>query len=795
MKFLALSVAFLCATLTASPAAAQAVRASNLQRFIDTYRGDPPDSTSTDWDDILYLSAVLTRTPEEAIAEFARRIATSRPAAREYASVILDAALPVKTCEGRPQPAQCVFAPGQRRYERAASLVRADRSGRLLVALAKRPEVIYQDSTALLTLIASHPSASSTFARLFQRGASEGNLTFFLAAAASGPMPQWLAQLAATSVPHSYGQPHDDAWRQALLEFVEAPVARDGASPATRAALAHLTLGWKLRSGLIDEAVASYYAYPRGIRSLLRFPMRCPETPKGCRDADRYRLGDELGAALWLTGHKDEARKWIRKAVSEFGPRSRDAESRYLALTEVISPTRSAEELFSLFVSYPLGVEATGYDKGWLFGVRGELLAVRRMVGERLRTAGYESMARYLEIPLVLGGARPDIRLAAVAALFPEAVRPRQEFWVARIDAAIAEQRAKSAPPGPLRVSTRPLPQWWIEKPLPDSMPPWQSSDAKQEPPRGARLPVPRDAVLRYEERNGERAIVYLSTEYESPRATSAAGIWFAKTTRGAWDRAVYLGLQQDFPYAVMPASRLPMLEGSRLRLEVRKPEITRRGPATPMPLVPKCAANGLYLEFNLAVLATDRDGDGLTDIAERRLGLDFARPDTDGDGVADGQDPLPLVRFRRTNTGTDRLARTILSEHGWKPRLPRVGVTPTLDRVKASLTSGGMQSPFTDTQFLIADPAMFSGVATAFRLMVYSLADMAALDRGGAPFSPDAVLHVFSSSARTRHYVTTQHGWFYVACQCPNDECTVRHSPFGIVDYFESEIAAPPCP
>jgi hypothetical protein len=417
------------------------------------------------------------------------------------------------------------------------------------------------------------------------------------------------------------------------------------------------------------------------------------------------------------------------------------------------------------------------------------------MVGQQLRTTGYDSMERYLEIPLVIRWWKPDSSLAAVAAMFPDAVRKRQEYWLSRIDAVIAQQLANSADPAPVRVSTRPLPQWWIEKPLPDSIPPWQSSDAKQTPPRGAQLPVPRDAVLRYEERNGERAIVYRSTEYESPRATEAAGIWFAKTTRGAWDRALYLGLQQDFPYAATPASRLPMLEGSRLRLEVRKPEITRRGPFTPMPLVEKCSANGLYLEFNLAVLATDRDGDGLTDVVERHLGLDFTRADTDGDGVADGQDPLPLMRFRRTDGRTDRLARMILSERvGWKPQPALVGVTPTLDQVKASLPGGGTQSPFTDTQFLVADPAMFAGVATPFRLIVYSPADIAALDRGGAAFSPAYVTHVFSSPAGTRHHVMTEGGWFFLTCPGSNDECTVKHSPFGIADSFETETEAPPC-
>jgi len=45
-----------------------------------------------------------------------------------------------------------------------------------------------------------------------------------------------------------------------------------------------------------------------------------------------------------------------------------------------------------------------------------------------------------------------------------------------------------------------------------------------------------------------------------------------------------------------------------------------------------------------VADVLRDSDGDGLTDIEERRIGIDPGHPDTDRDGVLDGADTCPLL-------------------------------------------------------------------------------------------------------------------------------------------------------
>ena len=127
---------------------------------------------------------------------------------------------------------------------------------------------------------------------------------------------------------------------------------------------------------------------------------------------------------------------------------------------------------------------------------------------------------------------------------------------------------------------------------------PLRDTDVKQAPPDNADLPVDRDAVVRYEERNGERAIVYLSTEYHSLYLTRTAGIFFARTVSGVWSPPLYLGLQQHFPYVVTPGSRLPLFDGQRLRIEVQLREIDTAAVGFPLVSLLKRSADGLYLEI-----------------------------------------------------------------------------------------------------------------------------------------------------------------------------------------------------
>jgi hypothetical protein len=59
-------------------------------------------------------------------------------------------------------------------------------------------------------------------------------------------------------------------------------------------------------------------------------------------------------------------------------------------------------------------------------------------------------------------------------------------------------------------------------------------------------------------------------------------------------------------------------------------------------------------LQLRLGFWRRDSDGDGLTDLLERRLGLDPARADTDGDGIGDAVDRAPNAQVRRAADRTE---------------------------------------------------------------------------------------------------------------------------------------------
>jgi len=63
---------------------------------------------------------------------------------------------------------------------------------------------------------------------------------------------------------------------------------------------------------------------------------------------------------------------------------------------------------------------------------------------------------------------------------------------------------------------------------------------------------------------------------------------------------------------------------------------------------------------FDPAATALDSDGDGLPDLAEKRLRLDPEKADTDGDGLDDADDPAPNARLREPVTEDQEIAAAV---------------------------------------------------------------------------------------------------------------------------------------
>ncbi len=134
-----------------------------------------------------------------------------------------------------------------------------------------------------------------------------------------------------------------------------------------------------------------------------------------------------------------------------------------------------------------------------------------------------------------------------------------------------------------------------------------------------------------------------VSQDYDSVGEISRGAYWVIRSHADGktWGRPLYTGLRIQAPYVVRPASNVPLLASDRMQVEVIVRELDESSIAfPPVALRAKREQEGLMLEIPFADL--ERDGDGLTDLAEERLVTDPFSPDTDGDGLADGSDPIP---------------------------------------------------------------------------------------------------------------------------------------------------------
>jgi hypothetical protein len=71
----------------------------------------------------------------------------------------------------------------------------------------------------------------------------------------------------------------------------------------------------------------------------------------------------------------------------------------------------------------------------------------------------------------------------------------------------------------------------------------------------------------------------------------------------------------------------------------------------------------GPVLRVDLSAARLDTDGDGLSDLVERRLGTDPQRRDSDGDGLDDAVDPFPLTPVHQPTNEREEVATAIFEQ------------------------------------------------------------------------------------------------------------------------------------
>ena len=156
--------------------------------------------------------------------------------------------------------------------------------------------------------------------------------------------------------------------------------------------------------------------------------------------------------------------------------------------------------------------------------------------------------------------------------------------------------------------------------------------------------------ILKYEKCDSIVAFVYESSKYENI-FWGEPGIWIGYSENGGEDFShYYTGIVQKQPVYVKPNSKRSLIKEKGV-LEIDAcllQQLTAFSHPGPGPDY-KCVKDGIYLVFDIDIIAKDSDGDRLTDIVEDKFFLDRYNNDTNGNGIPDNRDPNPRVNYPRT--------------------------------------------------------------------------------------------------------------------------------------------------
>lgn len=322
------------------------------------------------------------------------------------------------------------------------------------------------------------------------------------------------------------------------------------------------------------------------------------------------------------------------------------------------------------------------------------------------------------------------------------------------------ERRLRAAyPPEPARspasrpASVDPLPSPFEERRLPAGL---KSSEKPR--PKGL-APLPDSYHLVRSEIDGDRAVaISASQNYDPAGEVSLGGYWVHLSDDGgrSWQRPLFTGLADRFPYVVLRSSSLPLLDGDSINLEV---EVNLLDTATitypPIGIRSREKRSGLYLRIPLEALREDSDQDGLSDIAARHLLID---PESmaggtpvrlDGNGEAcsreemAAQEPLRML-----------LEKAFEEDSG--------AVMEPLDRKPDPYVPGERVdvASFDRPMLIRGDPADFRCLRSRRLTVVYGEKDVERLQRISPDFHLAEISRIVFNRARDRGYGSWSAGW-----------------------------------
>ena len=333
----------------------------------------------------------------------------------------------------------------------------------------------------------------------------------------------------------------------------------------------------------------------------------------------------------------------------------------------------------------------------------------------------------------------------------------------ARTAIAVELVRVAAATPAPPdrgrrgRRTVTPAPRPFAELPLPAAYRGPRRQPAR--PPAGLGDLPPGFMPVRFERQGPRAVVVSVSQTYDPTGEASQGGYWVHLSRDGGrtWNAPLYTGLAQNFPYVLVSDSRMPLLNGGRLDLEVEVQEVdTASITYPPVAMRSSRQAANLYLRIPLADLARDADGDGITDIAARSLLLDRAR--------TDGGTPFIVGSDAGANCGTpapDRLALIGLLDQLFNAGSG--GIVESIDRPAGAPLGAGWRRAAAAADrpiFIQGDPRDYLCLRPSRLIVVYGEGDIAELERFRPDFHAVTMPRIVYNRARDRGYVHWSAGW-----------------------------------
>ena len=737
---------------------------------------------------------------------FAAQLGVTEDQAIRYAEAIIEGTRFRETCRETGLLEDCRFEQGSVLHNALTTVGLTEQTGQIATVIGKRiggvQDPTGHNSVVFLSAIVEHPAHDAILTELFHYG---HDMIWYAASVAEGDHNVEIHQSVlahwSDNFTHQGIENQNGSW--AALSEYGADTARARGRVQNAIFARQVQLMSLLSNGMTDAALQVFTSLPDEERARFFTEASNIKKLKLRRRTMRavYQLGNDIVAAMIFQDGQSRTRAQVlfqEVRTMEDAALKQSAQSK--VLQDIFERNFDPSELYDLYLygvtsesgrpAYLIRDELlvkdrTSAPESWRFALQRSGPHLTWVLANRLEEAGANGLATQI---------REDFKfldwtkletppsLVELSAPLPAGHRARKASWGQKISASRAFWEGRRSASGLASAADG----YAIESVVPPAFTVSGGTEgscsrefSSASIPLPSDLPIQEEQVVQYEERDRVRAVVFISGEYDRPGEIPGWGYFVQFDQRdNGWERPIYLGLQMHFPYVLLPASQISMLDqDGRLRLEAHLSEIDMTTVTfPPVRLGLKRERCGVILDFDLAALTKDSDGDWITDIAEARLGMNPFNADSDLDGIPDGFDSLPLTHFDPLTARIDTLVAVKLLEAmmGIQKHAIMVGIG---DSQLPLPRQGKGVPPNIATEFLVADPKLFSGVSLPFRLLVYRSHELAKLGRGDAPFFVPEIGAMFTRPDDSEKYVIWSAGWaggtFIVRCD-PVDGCEI---------------------